>query len=255
MKQMIIGAVLCGAALAWAAAANAESYTFDNRQFLDGSTDALVLGPTGIPTPPASYISSGMDLYLNPLGYEGTTDSTLALTLPNTFNFLRSVPEGQSILVNQILADYHAGDMGCDATGVCSDPLTIFTYSQSSLVAALSEQQLMDAGVPTDALRFVMLGANAASVPTNLYPTEIFNINGDVFVADVTKSWLDLLLGGTNWEQLLFGLGLHSAYLGLTADQIDSATTVVDGMTTINEIPTLSTDELFQALFNVWFGG
>lgn len=251
---MIIGAVLCGAAIAWAAAANAESYTFDNRQFLYGSTDALVLGPTGIPTPTASYINSGMDLYLNPLGYQGTTDSTLALTLPNSFNFLTSVTDGRTILVDQILDDYHAGEMGCDAAGVCSDPLTIFTYSQSSLVAALSQEQLMDAGVPTDALRFVMLGANTGSVPTDLYPTEIYNINGDIFASDSTLSWLQLLLGGANWQEVFFGLALHSAYLGLTADQIDSATTVVDGMTTINEIPTLSTGELWQALFNVWFG-
>lgn len=254
MKQMITGAVLCGAALAWAAAANAESYTFDNRQFLDGSTDALVLGPTGIPTPDADYIGKGMNLYLDPMGYDGTTASTLALTLPNSFNFFDSVPAGRTILIDQILADYHEGDMGCDAAGVCSNPLTIFTYSQSSLVAALSEKQLMDAGVPVDALRFVMLGANAGSVPTDLYPTQIFNINGDIFAADATKSWLELLLGAPDWQQVFFGLALHSAYLGLTADQIDSATTVVDGMTTINEIPTLSTDELWQALFNVWFG-
>lgn len=253
MKQMIIGAALCGAALAWAAAANAESYTFDNRQFLYGSTDALVLGPTGIATPTANYINSGMDLYLNPMGYEGTTDSTVALTLPNSFDFFKSVPQGQTILVDQILADYHAGDMGCDASGVCSDPLTIFTYSQSSLTAALAEQQLYDAGVPTDALRFVMLGANTAAVPTDLYPTEIYNIHGDIWADNLGKSWTDLLSGDVSWQDVFYGLALHETYLGLTAAQIDSATTTVDGLTTINMIPTLSTDELWQALFSAFF--
>jgi hypothetical protein len=52
MKKGILGAALCGAAVALAATANA-----DNNNFLSGSTDALVLGPTGIPTPDAVYIS------------------------------------------------------------------------------------------------------------------------------------------------------------------------------------------------------
>ncbi|HEU4363348.1 MAG TPA: PE-PPE domain-containing protein, partial [Mycobacterium sp.] len=140
--------------------------------------------------------------------------------------------------------------MGCDASGVCTDPLTIFTYSQSSLVASYAEQQLIDAGVPTDALRFVMLGANPDAVPTDLYPTEVFNIDGDVFTNDSVQSWVDLLTGRTSWQDLLLGLALHNAYLGLTPDQIDSATPVVDGMTTFNEIPTLTLPELWQALLS-----
>lgn len=252
MKQLIFGAALIGAALASAAAANAATENA-NYDFLYGSTDALVLGPTGISTPSANYISHGADLYLDPLGYQGDAASTEALTLPNSYDFFESVPGGQKILVDAILADYTAGDMGCDAAGVCSDPLTIFTYSQSSLVASLAQEQLDEAGVPTDALRFVMLGANPDSVPTDLYPTEIFNIDGDIFTSNSYESWWDLLTGGTSWQDILFGLALHNSYLGLTADQIDSATSVTDGMTTINEIPTLTTGELWQALFSAFF--
>lgn len=253
MKQVILGGALCGAALAFAAAANAEAYTYDNSEFLYGSTNALVLGPTGYPTPSANYISNGTDLYLNPLGYGGTTASTLALTTPNTYDFLNSVPQGEAILVNAILADYAAGEMDCDAAGACSDPLTIFTYSQSSLVASLAQEQLVEAGVPSDALRFVMLGANPGAVPTELYPTEVFNIQGDFYADNLGKSWFELLFGGTSWQEVLYGLLLHQTYLGLTADQIDSATTVVDGLTTFNDIPTLTTAELFDALFNAYF--
>ncbi|MEO6794457.1 MAG: PE-PPE domain-containing protein [Mycobacterium sp.] len=249
MKQVIIGAALCSAALAFAAAANAANNNYD---FLYGSTDALVLGPTGIPTPSANYISNGIDLYLGPLGYQGTGASSEALTLPNSYDFFESVPGGEKILVDAILADYHAGTMGCD-DGVCTDPLTIFTYSQSSLVASYAQTDLVAAGVPTDALRFVMLGANPDAVPTNLYPTEVFNIHGDVFANSLGTSWIDLLSGNTSWQDLLFGLALHNSYFGLTADQIDSATSVVDGMTTFNEIPTLTTPELWQALFGAFF--
>ncbi|MEB3032883.1 PE-PPE domain-containing protein [[Mycobacterium] nativiensis] len=251
MKRLIIGAALCGAALALAAGANAANQNYD---FLYGSTDALVLGPTGISTPSANYINHGMDLYLDPLGYQGTAASTLALTTPNSYNFLTSVPEGEKILVDAILADFQNGDMGCNNLGVCTDPLTIFTYSQSSLVAANAQDDLIEAGVPANALRFVMLGATPAAVPTNLYPTEVFNIQGDIYAThSLTTSWIDLLFGNTSWQDVLFGMAVHNAYLGLTADQIASATSDTVGMTTFNEIPELTMPELFQALFNSWF--
>ncbi|RRR46849.1 PE-PPE domain-containing protein [Mycolicibacter terrae] len=240
MKHLILGAALCGAALGLAAAANAADE--DNYDFLYGSTNALILGPTGIPTPNAAYISDVLNLYLEPNGYEGTPASTLALTTPESNDFFQSVPQGESILVNAVLADYAAGDMDCDASGACSDPLTIFTYSQSSLVAALAEQQLAEAGVPSDALRFVMLGANTTVVPNDLYPTEVYNIHGDAYAEPGVL--------GTSWQDLMLGLELHEAYLGLTPAEIDAATTTVDGLTTINDIPTLTSTELWDALLN-----
>jgi hypothetical protein len=252
MKQVLLGAALCGAALALAGAANAANE--QNYDFLYGSTDAFVLGPSGISTPTADYITKATNLYLEPFGYQGTPESTVALTTPNSYDFFPSVEEGQSILVKAIVDDYNAGEMDCNAAGVCSDPLTIFTYSQSSLVASLAQEQLTEAGVPTDALRFVMLGANTTVVPNDMYPTEIFNIQGDVFTDNSGTNWISLLLGQMSFQEFLTGLALHSVYLGLTADQIDSATSVVDGMTTINEIPTLTTSELLQALFNTYFG-
>ncbi|GFG69991.1 PE family protein [Mycolicibacter senuensis] len=252
MKRLIIGAALCGAAMAFAATANAADQ--NDYDFLYGSTDALVLGPTGIGTPSANYISNGIDLYLEPLGYQGTVESSQALTLPNSYDFFESVPGGERILIDAILADYNAGEMGCDDAGVCTDPLTIFTYSQSSLVAAHAQDDLVEAGVPTDALRFVMLGANPDAVPTGFYETQIFNIDGDIFTNNVYESWWDLLFGGnTSFEDVLIGLALHNSYLGLTEAQIDAATSVTEGLTTINEIPTLTMPELFQALLASFF--
>jgi hypothetical protein len=260
MKKVIFGAALCGAALALAGAAHAnadtaaDATTQASYDFLYGSTDALVLGPTGIATPSANYISNGIDLYLAPLGYEGTVASSHALTLPNSYEFLDSVPQGEKILIDAILAEYNAGTMGCDDAGVCSDPLTIFTYSQSSLIAAYAQDDLVKAGIPTDALRFVMLGATPGAVPTSMYETEVFNIEGDIYTThSLTKSWIDLLFGNTNWQDVLYGLAVHNAYMGLTADQIASATSDSVGLTTFNEIPELSFPELFQALFSSFF--
>lgn len=275
MKKVILGAALCGAAIAfaspasaddnenfWAAAANTISdwllgvnggAVSDNAlvditpgDFLDGSTNALVLGATGMPTPTAMYLDAATNLYLLPNGYEGDTASIIGLTTPQTFSFLPSVQDGQKILVDSIMESYNNGDMGCNAAGVCSDPLTIFTYSQSSAIAALAQYQLADKDIPTDALRFIMLGANPSGVADNLYPTEIFNIDGDL--------WAEPTSIGSTWQDILLGLGLHLAYLGLTDEQIDSASTIVDGLTTLHEIPTLDFSELFQAFINIWFG-
>jgi PE-PPE domain len=271
MKKVILGAALCSAAVALAGPANAditsdwlssltnvEDWLFgltkasdasaaDASGFLSGSTNALILGPTGIPTPDAAYISDAEKLYLDPHGYDGTTATTLALTTPETNAYSTSVTQGETDLVNAVVADYHAGDMACNASGVCSDPLTIFTYSQSSAIADLAEQQLADDKIPTDALRFVMLGDNPTGTPDNLYPTEVYNIHGDI--------WANPGSLGTTWQDFVLGLLQHDAYLGLTPAEIATATPVVEGMTTVFDIPTLTLTELWDALLStagVW---
>lgn len=137
--------------------------------------------------------------------------------------------------------------MHCAVSGVCSDPLTVFTYSQSSAIAALAEQQLEADKIPSDALRFVMLGANPTGVPDNLYPTEVYNIDGDF--------WAEPGSIGTTLQDIELGMVLHDAYLGLTPAEIDSATPVVEGMTTVYDIPTLTTTELWEALLSASSAG
>jgi hypothetical protein len=273
MKKLILGAALCSAAMAFATPANADSGSdFWNAEsnvitdwllgsssvsgatsagatdadFLDGSTSALILGATGMPTPTDMYMSQAASLYIFPNGYDGDSASLIALTTPQTFDFFPSVEDGKDELVNAIMTQFQAGDMGCDATGVCSDPLTIFTYSQSAAIAALAQQDLDAAKVPDDALRFIMLGANPLGVPDDLYPTDIYIIDGDL--------WAQPFSIGSTWQDILMGFALHEAYLGLTPEQLDSATTIIDGMTTIHEIPTLTLPELFDAFLNIWFG-
>jgi hypothetical protein len=238
MKKVILGAALCCAAVALAGPANADG----DSDFLSGSTNALILGSTGVPTPDAANISDAENLYLDPNGYDGTAASTLALTTPESFDFGSSVTQGENDLINAVVADYDAGDMACTASGVCSDPLTIFTYSQSSAIADLAEQQLADDKIPTDALRFVDLGDDPLGTPDNLYPTEVYNIHGDI--------WANPGSLGTTWQDFVLGLLQHDAYLGLTPAEIASATPVVEGMTTVFDIPTLTLTELWDALLS-----
>jgi PE-PPE domain len=243
MKEVILGVALCSAAVALAGAANADG----GSDSLAGSTDALILGSTGIPTPDAAYIAGAESLYLDPNGYAGTTASTLALTTPETYDLTSSVTQGEQDLVNAVVADYDAGNMDCTAVGVCNDPLTIFTYSQSSAIAALAEQQLAADNIPTDALRFVMTGADPIGVPDNLYPTDVYNIDGDFWVLPGTL--------GTTWQDIELELVLHFAYLWLSPAEIDAATPVVDGMTTLYDIPTLTTTQLIDALLTAFSTG
>ena len=236
MKKVILSVALCSATVTLAGTANADGAS----DFLSGSTNALVLGPTGIATPDAAYISDAENLYLDPNGYDGTTATTVALTTPETDNFVTSVPQGEQDLINAIVADYAAGEMDCNTSGVCSDPLTIFTYSQSSAVASLAEPQLQADAIPSDALRFVMLGANPSGVPDNLYPTEVYNINGDYYAQPGSD--------GTTLTGIENGMLAHDAYLGLTPAEIGAATPVVEGMTTVYDIPSLTTTQITEAL-------
>ena len=60
---------------------------------------------------------------------------------------------------------------------------------------------------------------------------------------------------GTTLQDVELGMLLHEAYLGLTPAEIDSAIPVVEGMTTVYDIPTLTTTELWEALFTAATAG
>lgn len=117
--------------------------------------------------------------------------------------------EGEQDLISAVTQQYDAGDFSA------ADPLTIFGYSQSAVVASLAEQQLVDDGIPSDALRFVLIGDTSsaeggflnafigslptedqsgaieiadllglgnllgATAPDNLYPTDVYTITND----------------------------------------------------------------------------
>jgi len=243
MKKVILGAALCSATVALAGSASADGA---DSEFLAGSTNALILGSTGIPTPDAGYIAGAESLYLEPNGYDGAAASALALTTPETYDFTSSVTQGEQDLVSAVVADYAAGAMDC-IKGVCSDPLTIFAYSQSSLITSLAEQDLAADGIPTDALRFVMTGADPLGVPDNLYPTEVYNIDGDFWVLPGVL--------GTDWQDIELELLQHFAYLWLSPAEIAAATPVVEGLTTVFDMPTLTLDQLWDALITAFNAG
>lgn len=255
----------CGLIAAATPIHSAVSLDVALRGFLSDSTEALVLGPTFTPTPDSSYLSAVDSLYLQPLGFDGTT---VALTTPETINFGPSVTEGETDLVNAVLAAYQAGDIGPN------DPLTIFAYSQSAIVASLAEQTLYADGVPTDDLDFVLIGDPSsaeggylstwgdtpageqsltdfgasnlidATTPDNYYPTDVYTLQGDGFA-----NWGNL----TELEAYAGMFSTHLEYLGLPEAEIQAATETVDGFTNYFTIadPTSPLQALLDAVMTL----
>jgi hypothetical protein len=255
---------VCGLIVAASALSTAVAHA-DNGMgatLLDGSTTALLMGPTFIPDPAdlPGYIPDIDKLYLQGLGFTGTDITTLVT--PESPDFGPSIAQGELDLVNTIENDYTAGG---DVTWT-TDPLTITAYSQSTVVASLAEPILSEFGIPSSDLRFVFLGdATAdpstgptgildtwgdttfgkdvldllgwgnlvdATTPNDLYPTDVYTLTGDF--------WADYPVSAA--EGWVLGFFEHGQYMGLTEAEIqaamnDTATTVVDGLTTYYTIP------------------
>jgi hypothetical protein len=191
------------------------------------------------------------ELYLEPNGFDGTPTY---LQVPETYDLNGSVKGATDILVNAIEQRWSDHDFSE------TDPLYIFGYSQASVVAGLAEPQLEAYGIPSDALHFVLVGDSAsghggflneflpwlnqffpdswqqsvddfvtqlftqfkagsvlgAVTPNDLYPTDVYTLTGDGWA-----NWDD----GTNTSGMF---SQHLAYLGLSPEEINSATSVMD---------------------------
>src|SRR5271156_1706411 len=178
MKR-ISGLIIAASALS-TAVAHADDGT--GATLLDGSTTALIMGPTFIPDPSVlpGYIPTVDSLYLQALGFTGT-DIT-SLVTPESPDFGPSIAEGELDLVNTIEADYNAGG---DVTWA-TDPLTV--------IASLAEPILNELGIPSSDLRFVFLGDAPADPSTGA--TSILDTWGDTTFG---KDILDLL----DWGNLV----------------------------------------------------
>ena len=224
------------------------------------STDALVLGPTGYATPDAAYLAAADSLYLHmPIA------DVSALTTPETGDFGPSVTAGEADLIAAVNADYASGTMSA------ADPLTVMGYSQSAVIAGLAEQTFAQEGIPTQDLHFVLVGDTAsaeggmlndfvnmlppeyadivtqymdangmgyligATTPDNLYPTDVYTIQGDGW-SDFTPNIVQ------DFDGMIF---THQEYLGLTATEIADASVTVDGLTNYF---TITAPDMFDAL-------
>ena len=252
------------AACSWNSVFEAHADIGSGADFLDGSTHAIVMGPTFIPDPTTfpGYIPGAVTEYLQPLGFSDT-GTVLPLVTEESPNFGPSIASGVNTLVSTIEADYNAGDFSA------TDPLTVFGFSQSAVVASMAEQQLAADHIPLQDLRFVLIGDAAANppsgptglldtwgatpfgeavnhflgwsnldnvtTPNDLYPTDVFTVANDLFADTATPADFAANPLGALWQDFV-GFFEHGAYLGglpeseiLTA--IDTAG-IADGATT-----------------------
>lgn len=240
-KQGIVGFALLLAAFTITPTAYADTGV----DLLDGSTNALILGPTGIPDPAIfpGYIPTVDRLYLEPLGFP--SDGTITpLITPESPDFGPSIAAGEQDLINAVEADYNAGIIGPD------DPLTITAYSQSTVIVSQAEPILAAYGIPPADLDFVLLGdaasptgilnsplgiavddllgwqnLNNTETPTTLYPTQVF-VEPHDFWADTSDD--------TNLASLAYGFFDHGDYMGVPESVVQAALAdgVTNGMTT-----------------------
>ncbi len=212
-----------------------------------GDGTALVFGGSGIPIPPPQYVDAADTLYLQPLGFTGTAQSSFTpegaypLTGVHSLGLVTSLGQDQQIMVSDIESQIAAGGVSPE------NPVVVFGYSQSSAASSLMMQQLQAAGVPSDDVHFVLVGdplnpnggfANtfdfpagntsaltaleqgfAPATPSDLYPTDIYTLEYDGF-ADFPHYTTNLL---SDLNALLGIFLVHTEYLDLTPDQINSA--------------------------------
>lgn len=206
---------------------------------LSDSGIALIMGPSMIPTPSQQYADTVDSLFLQPNGFAGSLE---VLTTPESPYYLdASLGEGARILVDRVQELLADGQAGAD------NPVTVFGYSQSSALTTLAMQQLHEAGVPSSAVNFVLIGNPANPnggmlvgfenmpdiaesmehsgvtlgnpTPNELYPTDIYTLEYDGY-ADFPRYPMNLLSS----INAMMGLATqHIAYLGLTPEQLAQA--------------------------------
>jgi hypothetical protein len=276
--------IASAAAYGWMSVADAHADPGAGADFLDGSTHAIVLGPTFIPDPTTfpGYVPGAVTEYLEPLGFSDSGTVT-ALITPESPDFGPSIAAGVNILVHAIEAEYDAGGISA------ADPLTVFGYSQSAVIASLAEQELAAYGIPLHDLRFVLLGDAAANppsgptglldtwgatsfghavddflgwsnlddvtTPNDLYPTDVFTVVNDLFADAATPADFAADPLGALWQDFV-GFFEHGVYLGgLPESEILAAIDaggVLDGATTYFTLA--DPVNLFEAIWDVTLG-
>src|SRR5277367_5723180 len=122
-----------------------------NSAFAFGDDTALVMGPSGFPVPPPTYLDAVNDLYLHlpdtsvdPLT---TPEGLYPVTGVNTLPIDSSVAQGEATLNNAILQQIQDGNH-----------VEVFGYSQSSIISSEEMSQLQSEGVSPSDVNFVLVG-------------------------------------------------------------------------------------------------
>ncbi|OBG04106.1 PE-PPE domain-containing protein [Mycolicibacter sinensis] len=271
MNKMTVGALLAAPVIVAGVTASPVSAASAVHFDLDLLSEALVM----IPAMNQNWLDLSKSLYLEPNGFP--TDGTATfLQVPETSDLNASISGATKILVDAVMQKWNDGDPSFSA----EDPLYIFGYSQANVAAGLAQEQLAANGIPLDTLHFVMVGDSAAQggflsgfLPTLLswFPeswhddvvkmvyqfAEMMHIDSviglvtpdDLYTTDVYTLSSDGFANWDNGNQMAGMFSDHLAYLGLSPEEIASATDETIGSTTYHMIDTANVN-MFQALMN-----
>lgn len=271
MNKMTVGALLAAPVIAAGVTASPVSAASAVHFDLDLLSEALVM----IPAMNQNWLDLSKSLYLEPNGFPEDGTATF-LQVPETSDLNASISGGTKILVEAIAERWQEGDFSSE------DPLYVFGYSQSNVAAGLAMEQLHEQypDMPLNALHFVMVGDSAAQggflsgfLPTLLswFPeswhddvvkmvyqfAEMMHIDSviglvtpdDLYTTDVYSLSSDGFANWDNGNQMAGMFSDHLAYLGLSPEEIASATDETIGNTTYHMIDTANVN-MFQALIN-----
>jgi hypothetical protein len=200
---------------------------------------ALIMGPSGIPVPPPTYVDAVNDLYIQRF-FPGATPVPLTtpeglypLTGVNSLPGDTSVAQGVATLNNAILQQIQ----------IPGNTVDVFGYSQSSVISSMEMSQLANEGVPSSDVSFILVGDEgnpdggfaerfvglslpsfgvtaSGATPSDLYPTDIYTAEYDGF-ADFPRYPIDFLSDLNAYVGIAYE---HFAYADLTPQQIAGAT-------------------------------
>jgi hypothetical protein len=233
-----------------------------------GADTALIVGGSGIPTPPQSYVDAVESLYLTPNGYGAyapvpvtTPEQYYPLTGANSLTVDSSVAQGVTALDTAIRSQLAAGD------NPAGNRVVVVGYSQGASVVSQEAANLAASpNAPSpDQVSFILLGDpatpnggfstryqipgtpplslsslgitfNTAPTAGTPYPTAVYNQEYDL-AGDAPQYPLNFL---SDLNATLGFITQHGGYLNLTPDQINSAVQLptTGGNTTYYMIPT-----------------
>ncbi|MEZ0363947.1 PE-PPE domain-containing protein [Mycobacterium sp. pUA109] len=212
--------------------------------------DSLVMGGSGLPIPPDSYVTGLTNTFITPNFPGFTSDTAYGLVTPEGLYPLTgikslpldtSVQQGLTILNNAIMNPPDA-----TSPGYAGNDLVVLGYSQSAVISSLEMDQLANTpGAPSaDDLHFVLLGDPmnpnggllerfagldlpslglnfyGATPDSTIYPTDIYTLEYDGY-ADFPRYPLNLLSDLNAFAGIEY---VHGTYPDLTAAQIAPVT-------------------------------
>jgi PPE-repeat protein len=241
--QSLVGAATHGAGLAVAGMSDVSMARPVNSSLTANpaaaQTVGLVMGGSGIPIPSLRYAARANALYISRSVADAiaqslfTPEGLYPVIAIKNLTFDASVAQGVTILDSAIRQQIAAGDN-----------VTVFGYSQSATIASLTMANLAGSvNAPTpDQLSFTLIGnpnnpnggvatrfpeisfpslgvTATGPTPDNLYPTKIYTIEYDG-VADFPRYPINVF---STLNAIAGAYYVHSNYLLLTPEQIDSA--------------------------------